>query len=102
MNRIEHLLSIVAEECNEVAQRCTKAQRFGLDEVQPGQDLDNGRRIVEEYADLVGAIELLRDQPEFLPFFHNNSSWFRGMVEAKQAKIEHFLKYSAKCGTLQS
>lgn len=45
MKRHEHLLSILAEECCEVGQRVSKALRFGLDEVQPGQDLSNAERI---------------------------------------------------------
>ncbi len=35
MNRRDHLLDILAEECAEVAIRVSKALRFGLDEV-PG------------------------------------------------------------------
>lgn len=54
MTRDEHLLTILAEECAEVAQRCSKALRFGIDEVQPGQGLDNRRRIEKEFNDLLG------------------------------------------------
>jgi hypothetical protein len=35
MNPTEHLLSCLAEECAEVAQRASKSLRFGLSEVQP-------------------------------------------------------------------
>jgi len=34
MNRMEHLLAVLAEECAEVAQRCSKAQRFGMHQKQ--------------------------------------------------------------------
>lgn len=47
------LLTILAEECAEVAQRCTKALRFGTSEVQPGQPLTNMQRIEQEVGDIV-------------------------------------------------
>ena len=52
MNTIEHLLTCLAEECDEVGQRVMKALRFGLDEIQPGQDFTNAERIVLELHDL--------------------------------------------------
>ena len=45
MTREEHLLTIVAEECNEVAQRATKALRFSLEEIEPGQEFSNRERL---------------------------------------------------------
>lgn len=45
------LLTILAEECAEVAQRATKALRFGLDEVQKGQHFDNAYRLSQEIGD---------------------------------------------------
>jgi NTP pyrophosphatase (non-canonical NTP hydrolase) len=46
------ILTILIEECMEVSQRGTKALRFGLEEVQPGQDLSNMQRISDEIGDL--------------------------------------------------
>lgn len=96
MNRQEHLLSCLAEECTEVGQRVSKALRFGLAEVQPGQSLTNAERIMEEFTDLVSVVEMLiaegvlqdRLSPE--------------RVEAKQTKIEKFLAYAASVGALQT
>jgi hypothetical protein len=97
VTRIEHLLTIVAEECNEVAQRCSKAARFGVDEIQPGQSLTNAARIYQEYADLRGAMEMLHlhclSMTEGLPSLGS-------MTDSKKYKIAEFLEYSAKCGTL--
>jgi len=50
---IRELITILAEECCEVAQRCTKALRFGVDEVQPGQPRTNGDRIGLEVGDFM-------------------------------------------------
>lgn len=52
------LLTILIEECMEVAQRATKMLRFGVNEVQPGQDLDNAERLSVEVGDLLAVIRL--------------------------------------------
>lgn len=93
MNRNEHLLMILAEECAEVAQRVSKALRFGLDEVQPGQDLTNEQRIWNEMNDLAGVSEMLIAA-------RGSGGLCRDAVDAKKAKVERFLVYSAECGTL--
>lgn len=96
MTRTEHLLSILAEECNEVAQRVSKAMRFGLSEIQPGQEKSNAERIKEEMVDLIAVWGMLcvsgctepiapMDEPKII---------------AKQKKVEKFLEYSVECGTL--
>ncbi len=94
MTRLEHLLIILAEECSEVAQRASKALRFGLDEVQPRQGLSNEQRLWQELSDLVAVSEMLlaeRGQGGVDP----------AAVQAKKAKVERFLEYSRQCGTLQ-
>lgn len=96
MNRQEHLLSIVAEECAEVAQRASKAGRFGIDEIQSGQELDNRERILYEFADLCGALELLNGGC----VIEQVVAGLRPQINAKKDKIEKFLAYSAQRGTL--
>jgi NTP pyrophosphatase (non-canonical NTP hydrolase) len=96
MTRTEHLIAIVAEECAEVAQRCTKALRFGLLEIQPGQPLTNAQRISQEYGDLVAALILLqRECPG------NFAGPTDEALEEKRQKIEHYLKYSSVVGCLE-
>ena len=92
MNRTEHLLSCLAEECCEVGQRVSKALRFGLGEVQKGQPLTNAERIAEECADLVAVYEILRAEgalsaPEI-------------DIDAKRAKIERYMLISREQGAL--
>ena len=93
MDRTEHLLTILAEECAEIAQRASKALRFGLDEVQPGQELSNEQRLWNELNDLAGVGEMLIA-------LRGRGGLSRDAVEAKKAKVEAFLKYSEQCGTL--
>lgn len=90
MNETEHLLTVLSEECAEVAQRACKAARFGLTEVQPGQQEDNTRRLERELADLLAVADLLG---------------LRVREEDKAAKIEKlkkFMGYAREVGTLKN
>jgi NTP pyrophosphatase (non-canonical NTP hydrolase) len=93
MTTQEHLLTIVAEECAEVAQRASKALRFGLDEIQPGQPLTNAERIMEEFDDLYAVILMCQNRA-LLP------GEVARRINEKQDKVNKFLTYSAKCGTV--
>lgn len=53
------LLTVLAEEANEVGQRVCKALRFGLREIQPGQPHDNAFRIGLEIGDLLEVVNFL-------------------------------------------
>lgn len=89
MTRTEQLLWILAEECAEVAQRASKAARFGLLEVQPEQDKNNLQRLIYELNDLVSVADMLE------PMWMDDN-----MIEAKRRKVEKYLAYSVTCGTL--
>lgn len=86
MTREQHLLTVLAEECAEVAQRAAKAARFGMDEVQPGQDLNNKQRIEQELGDLLGVADML---------------WLRPDEKARAAKpgrVERYMNLSRERG----
>lgn len=96
MKRIEHLLTILSEECNETGQRASKALRFGIQEIQPGghQTLTNAERIRGEFAHVLGVYEMLTTEggltfPTALE------------IEAKKIRIEKYLHRSRECGTLE-
>ena len=55
----EMLLDALMEECAEVIVRASKALRFGLDEIQPGQALTNRERLEAELNDLAGVLAML-------------------------------------------
>jgi hypothetical protein len=97
MNRTEHLLWLISEECNEVGQRASKAARFALDEIQPGQPLDNADRIMQEWYDLRAVMEMMVEEGLLKPWANE-----RETIDAKKAKVEKFLGYSAACGTLST
>jgi NTP pyrophosphatase (non-canonical NTP hydrolase) len=94
MNRSEHLLCCLAEECNEVGQRVSKALRFGLAEVQPGQALSNADRIVEEIRDLFAVVEIL-DEAGVLVMRLDDEE-----IAAKKLKVEKFMRYAEEQGAL--
>ena len=96
MTRDEHLLSCLAEECAEVAQRVSKALRFGLEEVQPGQPFTNAERIVYELIDLKAVVGMLED-PKLLAPLGDDSS----LVADKVRKVNSFMQYAKAMGALQ-
>jgi len=97
MNNVEHLLTILSEECSEISKECSdvsvrvsKALRFGLDEIQPGQLLSNAERIALELADLLAVAEVLEDAGVIT----------RVQVDRKKAKLKHFMDYAVEVGAL--
>ena len=96
MNRPEYLLTCLAEECSEVSQRISKALRFGLDEIQTGQSLNNEERILDEFIDLLAVMEILnREGVLASPMITEDD------IQQKQTKIEKYLEISRKQGTYQ-
>ena len=96
MTREENLLTTLAEECCEVAQRCSKANRFGLMETQPGQKLNNSERIVEEFGDIYALMVLLAEDgsipSDFLPSIET--------LTEKKVRVENHLWLSDQMGCL--
>lgn len=90
MTREQMLLMKVAEEAAEVIQRASKAQRFGLYEVQPGQLKHNLERLDDELHDLVATVQMLG-----LPI-----TWNGVKIARHQAQVEKYLEYSRELGIL--
>lgn len=77
----------------EVAQRASKALRFGLDEIQPDQPLTNAERIMVEFDDLLAVVQMCQERA-LLPYGAQER------VQAKKDKVAKFLNYSRECGTV--
>lgn len=97
MTRDEHLLLCLAEECAEVSQRIMKALRFGNDEVQEGQALNNRERTTEELYDLTAVATLCERRGLVLGVLPNDKA-----IARKEAKIEKYFAISRKQGTLSN
>lgn len=95
MTETQYLLQCLQEECDEVGQRCSKAIRFTLGEVQPGQNLTNAQRIDEEMTDLVGVLELLHDRGLL------SNQFDLAKIQAKKDKVMRYMAYSRERGTLE-
>jgi hypothetical protein len=100
MSRVDYLLAHLAQECCEIAIRCTKAQMFGLDEIQPGQEFTNRERILHELADMLGVGELLRNEG-VLPNEMLGGTELTQRIDAKKEKASHFADYSRQLGRLK-
>ncbi len=95
MTRKELLLDICAEECSETAVRCSKAIRFTLKEIQEGQSLTNAERIIQEFNDIVAVMEMMKQEGMLDRVIDTD------YIQAKKLKVEEWIKYSKKRGTLQ-
>lgn len=80
------LLTILAEECCEVGQRVSKALRFGIDEIQPGQDLTNAERIMLELGDIFAVMEKLEQHGVI------NQTMIGKFYEKKVPKLARYLQ----------
>lgn len=99
MTRTAYLLQCLSEECAEVIQRVSKAQRFTLEEVQPGQDKPNSHRIIDELNDLFAVVQMLETEGVITPAMGLANY---AAIIAKKAKVEKFIKYSAERGVVHS
>ena len=97
MNRREHLLTILAEECAEVAQMVSKSLRFGLQEVRAGQSLTNEQRLRHEILDLMAVHEMLIQEGTFSTI---SSDAVSKAIQTKKERVEKYLLHSKACGTL--
>lgn len=101
MNEHTYTMTCAGEEAVELAlelairksltlnKRITKAIRFGMDENEPNDPLDNTARILEEANDLYAVLDMLglfKPDPE--------------AMERKKEKVRRYAEYARNCGTL--
>lgn len=95
MNRNEHLLQCLTEECIEIAYDVSKALRFGLDDVKPGGRETNREKIENEIADLLGVVEMLVDEGIISdPREQTNA------IQDKKQRLRHYMHYARQKGAL--
>lgn len=94
MTPTQHLLLLTMEECAEVAHRCSKAIRFGLDDVEEGQELSAAQRLTAELTDLYTVILMLTEETGIPIRTHPDD------VRAKRAKVEKYMTLSRERGLL--
>lgn len=94
MNKTEHLLACLAEECAEVQHAVAKALRFGLDDGYPGAASSNAQDIAREFADVIAVVELLEEAGALERPTDTNA------IERKKARVVEYMLYAEQRGTL--
>ena len=97
MNKTEHLLVCLMEECAEIQKSTAKALRFGLDDHAPDSESTNAEDIAIEIHDLLAVIEMLKEE-NIIPEACLQDS--KSMIEKKKEKINKYMEYAVTRGTL--
>lgn len=106
MNKQEHLLTILGEECSELHQDICKALRFGMNDTPPNGKLDNTQLMFKEFNDILAMAEMINEYVTTKPWdgvtYTSKGILYRDdkMVEDKKTKVEKYLEYSRSKGTL--
>jgi hypothetical protein len=99
LTKAQYLLMKLAEECAEVAQRCSKQSQFGPDEKQRDQEKTNAERLQAELLDLCSVWKLLEEMGEIPHLVEGQIEW---AFAAKKIKMQKYLDLSWENGTLPS
>ena len=94
MNRQEHLLAILKEECAELIQAASKTSRFSINS-NYDNGVNNAEQMQKEFNDVLAMAEMVNDSYGEILF----STDFE-MIKAKKQRVEKYLLYSKECGTL--
>lgn len=96
MSLRQFYLTKLAEECQEVAQRCMKSIQFGPTEVQKDQEKTNAQRLTDELIDLLAVRMLVERRTEDLALIP--AAEFNERCREKERKIQKYLEYSQSLG----
>ncbi len=94
MNKVEHLLVCLIEECAEVQKEAAKALRFGLRDKWK-DNKETAEKLSYEIIDMLAIVEMLTDE-NALPLFLKPKE----MMETKKERVLKFMTYAVKRGTL--
>lgn len=94
MNRQEHLLTILKEECAELIQATSKTARFSINS-NYDNGVNNAEQMQKEFNDVLAMVEMINEDYGFQLFGTDFE-----LIKAKKEKVEEYLLYSKKCGTL--
>jgi hypothetical protein len=97
MNKTEHLLTCLIEECAEIQKSAAKALRFGLDNNAPNSDSTNADDISTEIYDLIAVIEMLKEE-NIIPSINTKES--KSLINMKKEKVKKYMNYAKERGTL--
>lgn len=101
MDKKEHLLTCLIEECAEIQQAATKALRFGLTQGNPLNPTftTNAQDIENEVIDLIAILELLQEGG----FLHiKNSKQSAPFIDKKKQKVVSYMELAEQLGILKN
>ncbi len=96
MTEQEHLLECLSEECSEVIKEVCKAQRFGLEDINPKTGVRNRTAISHELTDLIAVVDMLVDRGILV----NDQLFNQNDIANKKAKVEHYIEYAKQHGRI--
>jgi len=95
LNKNQHLLQILAEECAEVIKEVSKSLRFGTDNERPNTGESNAKLISKEFIEAIAVRNMLVEAGVLvIPL----DAYEIG--EAKKVKVLKYLEYSRVAGML--
>lgn len=90
MNRTEHLLVCLAEECSEVQHAVAKALRFGLGDGYPGAASTNAQDIAREFIDVLAVMEMLEESGAIERLLDPQA------IDRKKDRVNEYIEYAAR------
>ena len=97
MKKVEYLLTCLAEECAEVQQIISKAQRFGLDNHHPKRTETNLEELKKELAH-IDAVRHLLEYDAHVPVVGNAIMTMTDKIES----VRRYMDVSRDCGILEA
>ena len=94
MNKQQHLLLKLSEECSEVIKEVHKILLFGLNNIGPNDSKTNLEKLQIELNHLFAAVEMLHEVG--VPWRIDNK-----VVIQKKSQVKEFMKYAKIRGTLE-
>jgi len=93
MNRIEHLLTCLIEECAEVQKEASKALRFGFDDKWKSDlnTLNTAEKIALECIDLSAVISMLQDEKII-----EAPNDYADLIRKKKERVKKYMDYAAE------
>jgi NTP pyrophosphatase (non-canonical NTP hydrolase) len=92
MNRLQYLLTKLAEESSELADIALKTSQFGPYNVGPNETETNREMVTNEFNDVLAVVEMLSDE------FGLSICRSDLRIDGKKEKVNRFFKYSCSLG----
>lgn len=96
MDRLQYLLTKLAEEAAEVAQIALKTQQFGPYEICPDLPETNIERVNKEFNDLLAVAEMINEHLEEYALIKLDN-----LIVNKKNKVNKYYQYSIECGQIK-